>query len=66
MRRIIACGAVALVPMVGAAVAQGAKAPSHTMVTAGDLKWGEPPPLTYVESGRGPDQTLGRKVGGRT
>ncbi len=45
MRRIIACGAVALVPMVGAAVAQGAKAPSHTMVTAGELKWGEPPPV---------------------
>jgi quercetin dioxygenase-like cupin family protein len=44
MRRIIACSAVALVPMVGAAVAQEVKAPSHTVVAAADLNWGEPPP----------------------
>ena len=44
MRRILLCGAVALVPMVGAAVAQQAKAP-HVLVTAAELKWGEPPPV---------------------
>ena len=44
MRRILVCGAVALVPMVGAAVAQQAKAP-HVLVTAAELKWGEPPPV---------------------
>ena len=37
MRRIIACVAVALVPMVGAAVAQQAKVPSHVLVTAAEL-----------------------------
>lgn len=42
MRRILACVAVALVPMVGAAVAQQAKAPLHVLVTAAELKWGEP------------------------
>jgi quercetin dioxygenase-like cupin family protein len=45
MRRILVCGAVALVPMVGAAVAQQAQAPPHIMVAAADLKWGEPPPV---------------------
>ena len=45
MRRILVCGAVALVPMVGAAAAQQAAAPAHTLVTAGELKWGEPPPV---------------------
>ncbi|MBI5197186.1 MAG: cupin domain-containing protein [Nitrospirae bacterium] len=45
MRRILACVAVALVPMVGVAVAQQAKAPSHVLVTAAELKWGEPPPV---------------------
>ena len=45
MRRILACVAVALVPMVGAAVAQQAKAPPHVLVTAAELKWGEPPPV---------------------
>jgi quercetin dioxygenase-like cupin family protein len=45
MRRIIVCGAVALVPMVGAAVAQEPKAHSHTLVTARELTWGEPPPV---------------------
>jgi hypothetical protein len=44
MRRILVCGAVALVPMVGAAVAQEPKVPNHTLVSAADLKWGEPPP----------------------
>jgi quercetin dioxygenase-like cupin family protein len=44
MRRILVCGAVALVPMVGAALAQQAKAP-HVLVTAAELKWGEPPPV---------------------
>lgn len=45
MRRILVCGAVALVPMVGAAVAQPAMAPPHVLVTAAELKWGEPPPV---------------------
>lgn len=45
MRRILVCGAVALVPMVGAAVAQQAQRSSHTLVTAAELKWGEPPPV---------------------
>jgi quercetin dioxygenase-like cupin family protein len=45
MRRILACGAVALVPIVGAAVAQEVKAPTHTLVAAADLNWGEPPPV---------------------
>ena len=45
MRRILVCGAVALVPMVGAALAQQAKAPPHVLVTADELKWGEPPPV---------------------
>src|SRR4029450_5043989 len=45
MRRILACVAVALVPMVGAAVGQQAKAPPHVLVTAAELKWGEPPPV---------------------
>jgi len=33
------------VPMVGAAVAQQAAAPAHIVVTAAELKWGEPPPV---------------------
>ena len=45
MRRILVCGAVALVPMVGAAVAQQATAPAHVLVAAAELKWGEPPPV---------------------
>jgi quercetin dioxygenase-like cupin family protein len=45
MRRILVCYAVALVPMVGAAAAQQAMAPAHTLVTAAELKWGEPPPV---------------------
>jgi quercetin dioxygenase-like cupin family protein len=45
MRRILVCGAVALVPMVGAALAQPAKPPVHTLLTAGELKWGDPPPV---------------------
>ena len=44
MRRIVVCCVVALVPMVGAAQAQRA-VPAHTLVTAGELKWGEPPPV---------------------
>ena len=31
--------------MVGAAVAQQAAAPAHILVTAAELKWGEPPPV---------------------
>jgi len=45
MRRILACVAVALVPMVGVAVAQQAKGPSHVLVTPSELKWGEAPPV---------------------
>jgi quercetin dioxygenase-like cupin family protein len=45
MRRILVCGVLALVPMVGAAVAQQAAAPAHILVTAPELKWGEPPPV---------------------
>lgn len=45
MRRILVCGAVALVPLVGAALAQQPKAPSHILATAAALKWGEPPPV---------------------
>lgn len=37
--------AVALVPIVGAADAQEAKAPSHILATAAEMKWGEPPPV---------------------
>ena len=44
MRSILVWCAVALVPMVGAAVAEQAPAP-HVLVTAADLKWGEPPPV---------------------
>ena len=44
MRRIVACCVVALVPTVGAAPAQRA-VPAHTLVTPGELKWGEPPPV---------------------
>ena len=45
MRRILAGVAVALMLMVGAAVAQQAKAPSQIVVTPAELKWGEPPPV---------------------
>ena len=45
MRRILVCGAFTLMLMVGAAVAQQAKAPPHVLVTAAELKWGEPPPV---------------------
>jgi len=44
MRWILVWGAVALVPMVGAAVAEQARTP-HVLVSAADLKWGEPPPV---------------------
>jgi hypothetical protein len=44
MRRILVCGVLALVP-IGAAVAQQAAAPAHILVTAPELKWGEPPPV---------------------
>jgi len=44
MRRMLVCTAVALVPMVGAAVAQSPDAP-HTLVAAEELKWGQPPPV---------------------
>jgi hypothetical protein len=45
MRMILVCGAVALAPLVGAAVAQPSEAPPHSLVTAAELKWGEPPPV---------------------
>ena len=45
MRRILAGVAVALMLMVGAAVAHQAKAPSQIVVTPAELKWGEPPPV---------------------
>ncbi len=44
MRRILAGVAVLLMLMVGAAVAQQAKAASQIVVTPAELKWGEPPP----------------------
>jgi quercetin dioxygenase-like cupin family protein len=31
--------------IVGVAVGQGAKAPSHVMTTTAEIKWGEPPPI---------------------
>ena len=43
MRRVSAGVAVALVSMIGAAIAQQANAPSHVLVTAAELKWGDPP-----------------------
>ena len=42
LRSWILCAKPMKVPMVGAAVAQQAKAPLHVLVTAGELKWGEP------------------------
>jgi quercetin dioxygenase-like cupin family protein len=44
MRRILGCLAVALVLVVGAAVAQQAGS-SHVFATAAELKWGDPPPV---------------------
>ena len=45
MRRILACSAVALVPMAGVAMAQQPPARPHTIVAAGALTWGDPPPI---------------------
>ena len=45
MRKILVLGAVVLVPMAGAALAQTAQAPSHTMLAAAALQWGAPPPV---------------------
>lgn len=43
MRRILTGVAVALILMVGAAVAEEATAPSEIVVTGAELEWGEPP-----------------------
>jgi quercetin dioxygenase-like cupin family protein len=44
MRRILVGAAVAIVFLAGAVIAQEAK-PSHVLVSANDLKWGDPPPV---------------------
>lgn len=43
MRKILTGIAVALILMVGAAVAEEATTPSEIVVTGADLEWGEPP-----------------------
>ncbi len=45
MRRILAGGAVGLVLIAGAIMAQEANAPTHVLVSAAELKWGDPPPV---------------------
>ena len=47
MRRTLGWCAVGLVAMAGTALAlaQGAPASQHVMVTGSDLKWGDPPPV---------------------
>jgi quercetin dioxygenase-like cupin family protein len=45
MRRVLVCGVVSLVFVVGAVMAQVAKAPQHVLVSASELKWGAPPPV---------------------
>jgi quercetin dioxygenase-like cupin family protein len=44
MKKVLACCAVALVSIIGVAVAQMAKS-EHVMVKPPDLKWGAPPPV---------------------
>ena len=44
MRRILVGAAVAIVLLAGVVIAQEAK-PSHVLVSATDLKWGDPPPV---------------------
>ena len=44
MRRILVGAAVAIVFLAGVVIAQEAK-PSHVLVSANDLKWGDPPPV---------------------
>jgi quercetin dioxygenase-like cupin family protein len=45
MRRLLLCCAVSVLTIAGVAVAQGGKAPAHVLTTAGELKWGAPPPV---------------------
>jgi hypothetical protein len=45
MRTVMAGLAVGFVTIAGSSVAQEAKAPAHTLVTAAEVKWGEPPPV---------------------
>jgi quercetin dioxygenase-like cupin family protein len=45
MRRWLLCGAVSILAIVGVVVGQGAKTAAHVMMTAADIKWGEPPPI---------------------
>jgi len=45
MRSIVASGAIVVVSLMGVALAQEAKAPSHVLVSPADLKWGDPPPV---------------------
>src|SRR4029079_3731520 len=44
MKKVLACCAVALVSIIGVAVAQMAKS-EHVMVKPPDMKWGAPPPV---------------------
>src|SRR4030095_153635 len=45
MRKTLGWGAVVLVSVMGAAIAQKAAMTSHVLVTPTDLKWGLPPPV---------------------
>ena len=45
MRKTLFWGAVVLVCVMGAAIAQKAPTASHVMLNAADLKWGAPPPV---------------------
>ncbi|HKB35181.1 MAG TPA: cupin domain-containing protein [Gemmataceae bacterium] len=45
MRRLLLCGAVSIMAIVGVAVGQGGSAPAHVLTTAAEVKWSDPPPI---------------------
>lgn len=45
MRKAVVCGVLSIVAMVGGAVAQDAKTPTHVLVAPAEAKWGDPPPV---------------------
>ena len=44
MRKLLLCGAVSVMAIVGVAIGQGGTPASHVLTAAADVKWGDPPP----------------------
>ncbi len=45
MRKVLTLMIIAMVAIIGVAIAEDAMAPAHVIVTPAELKWGDPPPV---------------------